>query len=218
MTMTATGHEAIDALYKARKGHVDFIDVPELGFAIVDGTGEPGGASYTEALQALFTVSYTAHFAAKKAIATAPRVMPLEGLWWMEGEEAERVMQRFAAGEVAIDESDRSQWRWRAMIAQLAPIDGAMIDEAVATAKAKHELPALDRLRYERWTEGPSAQVLHVGPYSAEQPTIIALHEAIAARGLRPRGRHHEIYLGDPRRSAPERLKTILRQPVEPAG
>jgi hypothetical protein len=102
------------------------------------------------------------------------------------------------------------------MIMQSERIDAALIASAVKQAGAKKPLAMLDRLRYERWIEGRSAQLLHVGPYSAEGPSIVKLHEAIVAQGCRPRGRHHEIYLGDPRRSAPERLRTILRQPVEP--
>jgi hypothetical protein len=217
MANTSTGDPLIDELYKARKGKVEFIEVPELGFAVVDGRGAPGGAAFTEALQALYSVSYTAHFLLKKEAGNAPRVMPLEGLWWMEGTEAQATMERIAAGDGTMDESDREQWHWRTMIMQLPPIDEAMIERAVAEARAKKNSPSLGTLRYERWTEGASAQLLHIGPYSQETANIIALHAAIAEHGLRPRGRHHEIYLGDPRRSAPEKLRTILRHPVEPA-
>ena len=100
---------------------------------------------------------------------------------------------------------------------QLPPIDAAMIEQAIIEAEAKKDSPSLSALRYERWAEGPSAQIMHIGPYSAEPASIVALHKAIAEHGSQPRGRHHEIYLGDPRTSAPERLRTILRQPIEPA-
>jgi hypothetical protein len=113
-------------------------------------------------------------------------------------------------------DSDRDRWHWRAMIVQPSPIDAAVIASAVEDARAKKDLPALDQLRYERWEEGRCAQVLHIGPYADENPSIVRLHEGITAAGYRPRGRHHEIYLGDPRRSAPEKLRTILRHPVEP--
>jgi hypothetical protein len=102
------------------------------------------------------------------------------------------------------------------MIMQADPIDAVVVAEAVAQARGK-DLPALDRLELRTWEEGRCAQLLHVGPYSEEAPSLTRLHTAIAEAGLRPRGRHHEIYLGDPRRSAPQRLRTILRQPVEPA-
>lgn len=211
-TLTA---ESVATLYKVRKGRVEFLDVPELGFVMFDGSGAPGGTEFSEALAALYSVSYGAHFAVKKATGEAPRVMPLEALWWVDGEEAQAVMQRFAAGEASIDESDRNQWRWRAMIMQLPPIDGTVIDRAISDAMARKPMPALDRLRFERWAEGPSAQIMHVGPYATEASSVVALHRAIAEHGSRPRGRHHEIYLGDPRTCAPEKLRTLLRQPIE---
>lgn len=99
---------------------------------------------------------------------------------------------------------------------QPEPIDGELVAIAQAEAERKKSSPALGRLRYERWAEGLSAQLLHVGPYADEAPSISRLHAAITDAGYRPRGHHHEIYLGDPRRSAPEKLRTILRQPVEP--
>ena len=96
------------------------------------------------------------------------------------------------------------------------PIDADVIAEALAQAQTRKPSPGLERLRYQRWAEGWCAQLLHVGPYGDEGPSIIRLHQAIAAAGYRPHGRHHEIYLGDPRRSAPDKLRTILRHPVEP--
>jgi hypothetical protein len=216
MTTKMSGDPVIDALYKVRKGTVDFVDVPELRFVVVEGSGAPGCDAFSGAVQALYSVSFGAHFALKDATGEAPHVMALEALWWVDGDDAQSTMARIAAGEASMDESDREQWRWRAMIMQPPPIDGAMIDQAITEALAKKPIAALNLVRYERWTEGPSAQIMHVGPYSTEQVSVVALHKAIADSGLRPRGRHHEIYLGDPRRSAPEKLRTILRQPVEP--
>ena len=112
-------------------------------------------------------------------------------------------------------DTDRDSWRWQAMIMQPAPIDERTVVRAAQQARKKN-LEALDELHFERWEEGRCAQILHVGAYSEEAPTVVRLHEGIAAAGYRPRGRHHEIYLGDPRRSAPEKLRTILRHPVEP--
>ena len=198
MTMTID----LGALYRARAGRVDFVDVPELGYVVVDGSGAPDGPEFAAALQALFPVSYGAHFAHRKRTGDAPKVMPLEALWWVDGDPAQWL------------HADRSDWHWRALIAQPDPIDAADVVTATAQARAKHPGPALDRVRFVRWEEGRAAQVLHVGPYSAEGATIELLHDAIAAAGLVPRGHHHEIYLGDPRRCAPERLRTILRQPV----
>ena len=216
--MTSTGDPLIDALYKLSKGKVAFVDVPELAFVAIDGEGAPDGDVFNSALQALYSVSYAAHFAVKKATGDAPRVMALEALWWVEGGDAQATMERIALGEADIDASDRNSWHWRAMIMQLPPIHETVIEQAISLARAKKDNPALDALRYERWAEGPSTQVLHVGPYSTEQVSIVELHKAIASHGSSPRGRHHEIYLGDPRTSAPERLRTILRQPIEPAS
>ena len=98
---------------------------------------------------------------------------------------------------------------------QLPPIDGPVIEQAVIETRAKKDLASLDSVRYERWAEGPCAQIMHVGPYATEPDSIVALHKAIADHGATPRGRHHEIYLGDPRTSAPEKLRTILRQPIQ---
>jgi len=212
--MTGTG--SLDALYKVRKNAVDFVDVPELGYVMVDGEGAPGGTGFQEALQALYAVSYGAHFLLKKTRGDAPRVMPLEAQWWVEDRCEQDLITAVAMGTATMADSDRDKWRWRAMIVQPDPIHAAVIATAERQARAKKELPALERLRYDRWEEGRCAQVLHIGPYADETPSIVRLHEAITAAGCRPRGPHHEIYLGDPRRSAPERLRTILRHPVEP--
>ena len=214
MTAIATSYES---LLKVRKGAVDMVDVPEFGFVAVTGTGEPGGAEFTEAVQALYSVSYGARFRLKKLTGEAPRVMPLEGLWWVDDPAQQDIVAAVARGEVTMAGSDRGSWRWQALIMQPDPVDAELIAAATAEAAGKKDLPGLARLEYIRWAEGRCAQLLHIGPYAAEAPSIAALHEAIAEAGCRPRGRHHEIYLGDPRRSAPEKLRTIIRHPVEPA-
>src|ERR1035437_10128142 len=129
--MKSIGDPLIDSLYTARRGKVDLIDVPELGFLVIDGGGDPSGEAFRDAMQALYSVSYGAHFALKKAAGEAPRVMALEALWWVEGADAQATMERIAAGEAGMNESDRDQWHWRAMIMQLAPIDAAMIEQAI---------------------------------------------------------------------------------------
>lgn len=210
---TTTG---IDALYRGRKGVVEIIDVPDLGYVVVAGRGAPEGPEFTEAVQALYAVSYAAHFLLKKEAGEAPKVMPLEAQWWVDDPGQQDVVRAVALGQATMADSDRGGWRWRAMIMQPDPVDGQTIERAVERARRK-ALNALDRLHFERWEEGRCAQVLHVGPYAEEGPSIARLHEGIAAAGYRPRGRHHEIYLGDPRRSAPEKLRTLLRHPVEPS-
>lgn len=211
MTTTAP---TLTALYRAHHDRVDFLDVPELGYLVVPGAGAPEGTEFAEAIQALYSVSYAAHFLLRKRNAEAPRVMPLEALWWVDDPDQMALVHAVAAGQTTMATGDMSKWHWQAMIMQPDPIDADLVAEATADIRAKKQLPALKSLRYERWAEGRCAQLLHLGPYSAEGPSIARLHQAIAEAGYRPRGRHHEIYLGDPRRSAPERLRTIIRQPV----
>lgn len=127
-------------------------------------------------------------------------VMPLEGLWW--------------ASDMKTFTDDKSAWRWTAMIMQPEPATADIVEEARHQAMAKKSLPALELLRFERFTEGAAAQVMYVGAYRDEAPTIEALHAFIAEQGCVAVGKHHEIYLGDPRRSAPEKLRTVIRQPV----
>ena len=127
--------------------------------------------------------------------------MPLEGLWWTPD------MATFST-------DDKSQWDWTMMIVVPEPVTAEVVEDARASAARKHPLASLDRVRLERFAEGRCAQVLYVGPYSAEGPTIAALHAFIAANGCALSGKHHEIYLGDPRRAAPDKLRTIVRQPV----
>lgn len=208
---------SIDALYKVRRGALDIVDVPELGYLSVAGAGPPDGPDFAAAVQALYGVSYAAHFLLKKERGEAPKVMPLEAQWWIDDPAQRHVLLAVARGEATMADTDRDSWCWQAMIMQPDPVDAAVVERAVPGVRARHPGPALDRLSYLRWAEGRCAQVLHVGPYAQEGPSLVRLHQGLAAAGYRPRGRHHEIYLGDPRRSAPEKLRTILRQPVEPA-
>lgn len=178
------------------------VEVPELTFLMVDGHGDPNASpEYGEACEALFSVSYSARFALKGLGVLEYGVMPLEGLWWVPD------MSTFSI-------EDKSAWDWTMMTMQPDQVTPELLEEAMAKVAAKRSLPALERLRLERFAEGRAAQVLHIGPYSAEGPTNAGLHAFIAEQGYQRAGKHHEIYLGDPRRSAPERLKTILRQPV----
>jgi len=196
----------LSGLYSAPREPV-LVDVPDLGFAMVDGRGDPNAAAeYAAAVQALYSVSYAAKFLVKKATPALDYVvMPLEGLWW-------------ADDPSAFTHADKSAWFWTMMIAQ----PDAVTDEVFEAARSKAERTAREdavsaavlHTRLERFTEGWAAQILHVGPYSAEGPTIARLHHFVAEQGCALAGKHHEIYLGDPRRTAPERLRTIVRQPV----
>jgi hypothetical protein len=199
---------------------VRFIDVAEAGFLAVDGAGDPNASpgeipAFQEALEALYAVSYGLRFGLKPE-GIEFTVGPLEALWWTVDPDGREV--DLAPG-APFDDAAKAGWHWRAMMWQPDAVTLDVVrrfrDEAARKAAKKgRAMPGLDRLRFERWCEGRCAQILHVGPYAAEGPTIARLHDEIEKAGLEPRGHHHEIYLGDPRRSAPERLRTVLRQPV----
>jgi hypothetical protein len=192
-------------LYAPRRSDFEIVDVPELGFLMIDGHGDPNtAAAYRDAVQALYTASYAVRAAAKTRWERVHTVAPLEGLW-------------SAADWDAFRSRDKDAWDWTMMITQPDWITGELVDEAVSTLSTARgsALPSLGLLRFERYTEGRCAQILHVGPYDDEGPTLERLHaEFLSTHGLAPTGRHHEIYLSDPRKTAPAKLRTILRQPV----
>jgi len=202
-------NEKID--YKANLKHLyapsgkDFslVEVPPLQFLMIDGRGDPNRApEYVQAVEALYSLSYGLKFMSKKQLGKDYVVPPLEGLWWAEDWRA-------------FVEGDRDAWQWTMMILQPEWIGVEMVEAAAREAARKKDLPALPKARLETFHEGLAVQILHVGPYSAEAPTLRRLHEEyLPSQGLEPTGKHHEIYLSDPNRTAPEKLKTILRQPV----
>jgi hypothetical protein len=203
MTVTKVDFKReLSRLYRPGR-HPALVDVPELAFLMIDGHGDPNvSVDYKQAIEALYSVSYALKFAIKRAPGGVDyAVMPLEGLWWSED----------SADFLPSAESD---WLWTAMIMQADEVSAEMVDDAIDTARRKRTLPAADKLRLARFHEGMAAQLMHVGPYAEEPPTIERLHAFISAEGYVLQGKHHEIYLGDPRRSAPEKLRTVIRQPV----
>jgi hypothetical protein len=187
-----------------RPGVVRFLQLPPRRFVMIDGEGPAGDAAFAPRMPGVYATAWGLRFALKRQ-GVETRVGPLEGLWWTSD------------GSTDMDEilrDDRGTWRWTLMIAlpdEAAPSD---LDDALAAGRRKVEPPFRDSLRIETFAEGLVAQLLHLGPYAAERASIEHLHEAIIRAGHRPTGRHHEIYMGDPRRSAPERLRTLLRQPI----
>ena len=197
------------ALYAPSAKHPAIVEVPDLAFLMVDGRGDPGNSeAFENAMQALFSAAYTLKFSLKK---TEPerdfKVAPVEGLWW--GDDPKPTLADL--------QRDRDSWNWTLMIAVPDAVTADEVAAALEVAARKKDLPAAPLLRLERFEEGLAAQIMHLGPYSEEAPTIELLHEWVAGQGYELRGRHHEIYLGDPSRTAPERLKTVLRHPVRPA-
>jgi hypothetical protein len=190
-------------LYRPSPKKVVAVDVPTMNFLMVDGEGDPNTAqAYREAVEALYAVAYALKFMVKKGpLAMDYGVMPLEGLWWVDD------MSQFSV-------ESKELWQWTMMIMQPEVVTDALFEEALDQVRAKKDPPALPRVRLKSYHEGLSAQIMHIGPYAAEAPTIEKVHQFIAESGYQRRGKHHEIYLGDPRRTAPERLKTVIRQPM----
>ncbi len=189
-------------LYAPPAGAVQLIDVPPMRFLAIDGTGDPNTSPvYSDAVAALYAVVYTLKILRKRAGLGDYTVMPLEGLWWMRD-------------GASYSPTAREGWAWTLLIRQPDDLTAEQFDVAREQVTRKKGLPNLAALRIEERHEGAVAQTLHLGPYADEAPTIALLHDFIAAQGRTPRDKHHEIYLSDPRRTAPDRLKTILRQPI----
>jgi len=193
----------IDA-YRARRGRLQLVHVPELQYLMIDGHGDPNASPvFAEAVEALYPMAYKLKFISKLDLGRDYVVMPLEGLWWADD------MDSFTASR------DKSRWDWTLMIMVPDWIDHDMLATAVDQSGARNGAARLDDIRLESLVEGRCVQTLHVGSFDDEAETLARMHhEFIPENGLRMAGKHHEIYLSDSRRVAPERLRTILRQPV----
>ncbi|WP_418275396.1 GyrI-like domain-containing protein [Isoptericola jiangsuensis] len=210
--MAADAHPKVDlktlhrASYTAPRGRFVEVDVPTLTYLAVDGEGDPNTSpAYTTAVEALFGLSYAVKFAARARLGRDHVVAPLEGLWTADD-----------PGTFVRREKDA--WRWTMLILQPDWVDADLVDDVARQVRTTKDLPGLDRVERRTLTEGRCVQTLHVGSYDDEGPVLAELHEEyLPTHGLTFAGPHHEIYLGDPRRTAPERLRTVLRQPVRPA-
>ncbi len=179
------------------------VDVPEMQFLMVNGRGDPNTAQeYKDAIAALYAVAYKMKFMSKIDLERDYVVPPLEGLWWAED------MATFTTRE-------KSEWEWTMMIMVPEWITATIFTDAIEQVRKAKNPVALDKVRLESYHEGLSVQIMHIGSYDDEGPILAEMHSAyIPENGLVRRGKHHEIYLSDPRRVAPEKLKTVLRQPV----
>jgi|GEM_PF-177345 len=195
-------------LYNPSIKEPSIVEVPSMKFLMIDGEGDPNTSQeYKDAMEALFPVSYKIKFISKKEKSQDYVVMPLEGLWWVDN------MEDFTI-------EDKSGWKWTAMIRQPDFISKRMIKDAIEEIEKKKNPAALSKIRFESMHEGLSAQIMHMGPYSEERPTVEKLHAFIEEKGYgfdgsKPGEKHHEIYISDVRRTKPERLKTIIRQPMK---
>jgi len=179
-------------------------DVPPINFLMIDGSGDPNTSQeYAGVGEALYSLAYALKFKIKKKAGLDYAVMPLEGLWWVdEG--------------VQFSTSNKEAWKWTAMIMQPEYVTAELFAETLAEVEKKKKLTALSKVRFEPYHEGLSAQIMHIGPHGEEEvPTVAKLHDFISQNGYKLRGKHHEIYLKDPRKTAPEKLQTVIRQPFE---
>ncbi len=194
-------------LYQPNPNEVVGVDVPEMQFLMIDGMGSPGDSQeYLDALATLYPVAFKTKFLSK-ATGKDYVVPPLEGLWWADD------MEDFTEG-------DRDKWKWTMMIMQPDWITQKIINEAIENTKEKKPefKDKFSKLRLEKYNEGKSAQIMHLGPYSEEGPTVEKIHKFIEDKGGSFNGqnkKHHEIYLSDPRKSKPENMKTVIRQPYK---
>jgi hypothetical protein len=195
--------KTLDA-YRAQPGRFRLVEVPETRYLMVDGHGDPNtDPAYAAALEALYPVAYGLKFASKRELGRDYVVPPLEGLWWADD------MEAFTGAR------DKSRRSWTMMLMVPEWVDRAGFERAVERVRGRSAPARLGDVRLDSLAEGLCAQTLHVGPFDDEGPVLERMHrEFIPENGLRPSGRHHEVYLSDFRRTAPERLRTLLRQPV----
>ena len=171
-----------------------------MNFLMIDGQGAPDSPQYVESIQTLYPLAYNLKFKIKKEKVIDYGVMPLEALWWTDD------MSKFSADR-------KHEWKWTSMIMQPKYVTEKDFEAALEQVRKK-KLEALDKVKFECFHEGKAAQIMHIGPYSTEGPNIQKIHSAIKASGHQPSGKHHEIYIRDPNKTAPEKLKTVLRQPM----
>lgn len=197
--------ERLGPLYHPSVKEVAIVEVPDMAFLMVDGAGDPNHShDYQQAIEALYGVAYTLKFLLKREQRIDYVMMPLEGLWRVPD------MREFRM-------DDKEAWLWTMMIMQPDEVTPALFERACDQVRHKRPSPALARMRLQRFHEGLAAQVMYVGPYAMEGPTIVRLHAFIHDLGFTFDGReqkHHEIYLSDPRRAAPEKMRTVIRQPI----
>lgn len=190
--------------YQAKVGKPVVVNVPKMNFIMIDGKGDPNTSQeYIDAMQALYPLAYTIKYTCKNKLGKDFSVMPLEGLWWSNN------MEDFITG-------NKKDWLWTAMIMQPEVVTKDIYNESVLQVKNKKAPKSLDKVRFVSYNEGRSAQVMYLGPYANEGLTILVLHQFIKDQGGNldtSNKKHHEIYLGDPRRTDPAKLKTIIRQP-----
>ena len=188
-------------LYNPSATTFSIVNVPAFNYLFIDGQGDPNTSQqYKDAVEALFSVSYGLKFDIKKGQGLDYAVMPLEGLWWSDDDASY---------------GDKSMWQWSSMVLQPDYITQDQVEKIVAEIKKKKGIQALGKIRFEKYEEGMAVQIMYIGSFSDEHPTIERMHNFINGNNYSLAGKHHEIYLSDQRRTKPDKLKTILRQPIK---
>lgn len=193
-------------LYSPAVGKVSEVTIPEMNYLMIDGAGDPNSESWDDAIKTIYPLAYGVR-AICKADGKPFTVMPLEGLWWWENMPDDVLSD--------LTQADKDAFLWTAMIVMPEFVTEALLEQAREVVRKKKNPPLIDNVRFEAYAEGQAVQIMHMGPYADEGPTIQTLHAYIEAEGYSPNGKHHEIYLNDPRKVAPEKVKTIIRQPYK---
>ena len=192
----------LKAYYKPSVKKVECVVVPKMNYLMIDGSGDPGTSrNFQSAIEALYPLTYTLKFMIKRNAGVDYGVMPLEGLWWADD------MSSFTEG-------NREDWKWTLMIMQPPHVSEKLVKEAVKEVRERKNPASLSKVRFQSFNEGRAAQIMHIGPFAEEGPAVEKVHSFIENSGSQLRGKHHEIYLSDIRRTAPEKLKTVIRQPM----
>ena len=193
----------LKSLFKPSTKIVEIVDVPQMNFLMIDGEGDPNtSAEYQDNVEALYSLAYALKFMVKRGdLAIDYAVLPLEGLWWVDD------MSQFSVEK-------KDDWKWTMMIMQPDVVTPRLFYEAFDQVKKKKDSAGLQKIRFESFSEGKAAQIMHIGPFTEEGPTVERVHAFIEEEGCKRRGKHHEIYLSDIRKAAPEKWKTIIRQPM----
>lgn len=193
--------------YRAQPGRFEIVEIPDMRYLAVDGDGDPNTSrSYKDALEALYPVAYNLKFASKRELDRDYVVPPLEGLWWADDMGSFSTMR------------DKSLWRWTMLLMVPEWISEERFAAAVSKVASKGAPVRLADVELRSLSEGMCVQTLHIGPFDDEGPVLERMHrEFMPEHGLQFAGKHHEIYFGDFRKVAPEKLRTILRQPVRRA-
>ncbi len=189
--------------YKPSSKKVEEVNVPSMNYLMIDGDGGPNASTFSDAIETLYPIAYSLKFSIKKGeLAIDYGVMPLEGLWWSDD------MSSFTTG-------NKEKWKWTLMIMQPEIITESMVNSAIEDVKNKKNPSSLSLVKFKSYHEGKSAQTMHIGPFSEEGPTVEKVHSFIEVAGCKRIKKHHEIYLSDIRRAAPEKWKTVIRQPMK---